>query len=76
MRERLPGDRVELPNGRSRLLKKLLIDRKIDRDRRRLIPVVCDDAGPIWTPLTGASSRCRAKQGALHTFALEFEGKV
>lgn len=76
VRERLPGDRVELPNGRSRLLKKLLIDRKIDRDRRRLIPVVCDDAGPIWTPLTGASSRCRAKQGALHTFALEFEGKV
>ena len=67
---------MELPNGRSRPLKKLLIDRKIDRDRRRLIPVVCDDVGPIWTPLTGVSSRCRAKKGALHTLALEFEGKA
>lgn len=76
VRERLPGDRVALPNGHSRSLKKLLIDKKIDRDHRHLIPVVCDDIGPIWTPLTGVAPRCRPKKGALHMFALEFEGKL
>ena len=76
VRGRLPGDRVELPNGHSRPLKKLLIDRKIDRDLRRFLHVVCDDTGPIWTPLTGVCRRCRAKKGAQHTFALEFEGKL
>lgn len=45
LRSRRTGDVLRLPGRRARTLKKLMIDRKIPRLRRALLPVLADDAG-------------------------------
>ena len=47
VRPRRTGDAIPLPNGHTRSLKKLFIDRKIPRLSRDTIPIVADDGGVI-----------------------------
>ena len=57
VRPRQPGDVIRLPGGTKRL-KKLFIDRKVPRDRRALVPVLCDSEGVICVyPFAGSASR-------------------
>ena len=46
VRSRLPGDRIPCSGG-SRLLKKLLIDRKVPALKRDAVPVLCTMDGPV-----------------------------
>ena len=45
LRPRQTGDALCLPGGRTRTVKKLLIDRRIPRHLRERLPVVADDGG-------------------------------
>ena len=46
VRARQPGDRIHLAgHDHSKSVKKALIDARIPKDRRELIPVICDEAG-------------------------------
>ena len=57
VRPRQAGDEIQLPGG-GRRLKKLLIDRKVPRDARSLVPVVADHAGVLLVyPLAVSVSR-------------------
>ena len=57
VRPRQAGDEIQLPGG-GRSLKKLLIDRKVPRDARSLVPVVADRAGVLLVyPLAVSVSR-------------------
>ena len=57
VRPRQAGDEIQLPGG-GRSLKKLLIDRKVPRDARSLVPVVADCAGVLLVyPLAVSVSR-------------------
>lgn len=47
VRPRQTGDAVTLPNGHTRSLKKLFIDRKIPRPERDIIPIAADGDGVI-----------------------------
>lgn len=47
VRPRRTGDEITLSNGHKKSLKKLMIDRKVPRLERELIPVVADDDGVI-----------------------------
>lgn len=48
VRPRQTGDQITLPNGHSRSLKRLFIDRKIPRRLRETFPVVADNDGVIF----------------------------
>ena len=49
LRARREGDEY-FYGGMTRKLKKMLIDRKIPKEDRARVPVLCDDAGIIWVP--------------------------
>jgi len=49
LRPRREGDSV-FYGGMTRRLKKLYNDRKIPNSLRKLIPVLCDEAGVVWLP--------------------------
>lgn len=54
IRARQSGDTIRLPGG-TKSIKKLFIDRKIPASRRKLIPIVCDDAGILGIPGIGVN---------------------
>ena len=62
IRPRRAGDEIQLPGG-SRSLKKLLIDRKVPRDARSLVPVVADRAGVLLVYPIAASVTRQAQPG-------------
>lgn len=49
VREKQDGDSYSY-GGMTHKLKKLFLDRKIPSDKRRLIPVICDNQGIVWVP--------------------------
>ena len=49
LRPRRDGDTVYY-GGMTHKLKKMLCDKKIPRDKRQLIPVLCDESGVVWMP--------------------------
>ena len=49
MRTRKDGD-FYFYGGMTRKLKKLFNDKKIPKNERDLIPVICDSKGIIWVP--------------------------
>lgn len=49
-RNRLPGDRI-LCGGMHKSVKKMLCDKKIPRDLRDRLPILCDDDGILAVPL-------------------------
>lgn len=49
VRPRRPGDRLRLAGG-SRKLQDIVVDAKVPRPLRDLLPVVCHDGRPVWLP--------------------------
>lgn len=47
VRNRRPGDRIRLRSG-TKKLQDFFIDRKIPRERRDVIPLICDENALIW----------------------------
>lgn len=64
VRQRKPGDRI-VPFGMkgSKKLSDLMIDKKIPRSRRDLIPVFEDALGPFWVPGVVTHERTRVESG-------------
>jgi len=56
VRCRQTGDRITLPNGHARTLKKLLIDRKVPRWERERVPVAADGDGVLAVAGLGANT--------------------
>ncbi len=63
VRSRQPGDRLQLPDGHSRSLKKLMIDRKIPRQDRDLLPVITDGNRILAVAGLGIHWGCRPQEG-------------
>lgn len=63
LRPRRTGDRMQMDGGCTKTLKKLLIERRIPRDRRELLPVLTDGSRVIAVLGLGVSADCRAADG-------------
>lgn len=63
LRHRLAGDRLELPNGHSKSLKKLMIERKIPRHHRDILPVFTDGSQILAVSGLGVSPRYLPEEG-------------
>ena len=63
VRSRQTGDRLQLPHGHSKSLKKLMIDRKIPRQDRDLLPVITDGSNILAVAGLGIHWSCRAQEG-------------
>ena len=56
VRNRRIGDKIRI-HGINKSVKKLLIDKKIPKEYRNIIPVLFDDEGIIYIPFVGISDR-------------------
>ncbi len=72
LRPRQTGDVLRPPGRRSRSLKKWMIDAKIPRAQRDLLPVLCDGAGVLAAALLGPDASRLARPGE-DAFAVEIE---
>ena len=63
IRSRQSGDRLQLPDGHSKTLKKLMIDRKIPRHERDLLPVITDGRNILAVAGLGIHWACRPQEG-------------
>ena len=63
LRPRQVGDRMQTSDGHSKSLKKLMIDRKIPRHKRDLLPVFTDGTQVLAVAGLGVSSRCLPEEG-------------
>jgi tRNA(Ile)-lysidine synthetase-like protein len=63
IRSRQSGDRFQLPDGHSKTLKKLMIDRKIPRHERDLLPVITDGRNILAVAGLGIHWACRPQEG-------------
>ncbi len=63
VRSRQTGDRLQLPDGHSRTLKKLMIDRKIPRQDRDLLPVITDGQNILAVAGLGIHWNCCPQEG-------------
>ena len=61
LRSRHPGDTITLPGG-TKLLKKVLIDRKIPAAMRLQLPVFADETGVLGIYSIGVNEKRRAKE--------------
>ena len=63
IRSRQTGDRLGLSDGHSKSLKKLMIDRKIPRQDRDLLPVITDGRAVLAVGGLGIHWNCRPQEG-------------
>ncbi len=63
VRSRQTGDSLQLPHGHSKSLKKLMIDRKIPRQDRDLLPVITDGQNILAVAGLGIHWNCRPQEG-------------
>lgn len=63
VRSRQTGDRLQLPGGHSKSLKKLMIDRKIPQPDRDLLPVITDGTNILAVAGLGIHWNCRPLEG-------------
>jgi tRNA(Ile)-lysidine synthase len=62
VRSKIDGDSYTF-GGMRRRLKRLFTDKKIPKDERRRIPVICDDNGILWVPGFSVRDGARAASG-------------
>jgi len=74
VRSRRPGDRLQ-PLGcpHRRLLKDLLIDRKVPRDRRARLPLLCLGEQIAWVPGVTIHAPFRLREGASTAWVAELQ---
>ncbi|MCR5303535.1 MAG: tRNA lysidine(34) synthetase TilS [Lachnospiraceae bacterium] len=63
-RTRRQGDYIIYGAGQRKTIKKLFIDKKIPRDSRDSIPLLCDGDEVLWIPGIMVSERYKAEPGA------------
>ena len=70
-----PGDRFEPLGlgGRSRPLNDFFRGRRVPRDRRRSVPIVCDQAGIVWVVGHRIAHRVRLTEQTRRALGLRFE---
>ena len=61
---RREGDRI-LSGGMHKSVKKLMCDKKIPRDERNSLPVICDAKGILWIPRVAARDGITSKNQSL-----------
>ncbi len=63
VRNRRVGDRIMI-HGVNKSVKKLMIDKKIRKEYREIVPIICDAEGIIYIPFVGISDRafCKNKE--------------
>lgn len=60
----------------TRRVKKLMIDRKMTAEEKRLLPLLCDDSGILWMPGLPLRDGVEAKNGEGETIHLTFFEKT
>ena len=63
IRPREVGDRLQMASGHSKSLKKLMIEKKIPREERELLPVITVDNRVLAVGGLGVSSHCLPQEG-------------
>lgn len=71
LRARREGDRILTPVGH-KTLKKLMIERKIAREERAFLPVLCDEGGVIAAARVGADLSRAADEHTNHLLKIVF----
>lgn len=66
VRNRRVGDRIKI-HGINKSVKKLLIDNKVPKEYRNIIPIICDSEGILYIPFVGINDR---------VFTVEDEGAI
>lgn len=61
VRNRRPGDRLRARGVGTIKLQDLFVNRKVPAPQRDWVPVVCDDAGPLWVVGHGVDERALAR---------------
>ncbi len=56
VRNRRVGDRIKI-RGINKSVKKLLIDNKVPKEYRNIIPIICDSEGILYIPFVGINDR-------------------
>lgn len=56
VRTRMVGDKITI-KGINKSLKKLFIDKKVPKEYRDIIPIICDEEGIIYVPFVGIADR-------------------
>jgi tRNA(Ile)-lysidine synthetase-like protein len=62
--------------GMTKRVKKLMIDRKMTAEEKRLLPLLCDDSGILWMPGHPLRDGAEAKNGEGETIHLTFFEKT
>ena len=62
IRNRRIGDKITI-RGVNKSLKKLMIDKKVPKEYRNLIPIIFDDEGILYVPFVGIADRAFSKNG-------------
>lgn len=63
IRPREVGDRLQIANGHSKSLKKLMIEKKIPREERELLPVIAEGDSVLAVGGLGVSAHCLPREG-------------
>ena len=63
IRPREVGDRLQIANGHSKSLKKLMIEKKIPREERELLPVIAEGDSVLAVGGLGVSAHCIPREG-------------
>ena len=60
VRNRRVGDRIKI-HGINKSIKKMLIDKKVPKEYRDVIPIICDSEGIVYVPFVGVCDRAFSK---------------
>jgi tRNA(Ile)-lysidine synthase len=65
------GDRfIPLGMRNEKKLQDIFVDKKIPREERRRIPIICDEEGIVWVVGVGISERVKVREGTRRVFYL------
>ena len=71
-----PGDRIGVPGVGTRKLQDVLVDAKVPREQRGLVPVVADaDGAVVWVPGLVRSGTARLTATTTRVLELQFEAE-
>ncbi len=72
VRSRREGEKITV-RGINRSIKKCFLDAKIPAHLRDLIPIICDEQGPLFVPFIGVADRAYISGGPCLQLTVEFD---